>query len=170
MKEHIYTARKSRIFKQSILIWFFVATHIAVNLMIIPTLVQAKQAWAIIFINVLLSPITIPSILLFFRYYTHSVGKKFIITYNTLKFIDEKTGETTELNNSDIEKIILVQNKQMSRLPWLFHEFFSFIDNKQQRIIITSYFMDLSDFWLDALTHKIKSNKLTREERTYPIF
>jgi len=97
------------------------------------------------------------------------VGKKFIVTYNSLRFVDEKTGSITELNSCDIEKIYLVQNKRMSKLPWVFHEYFSFIDNKKNKIVVTSYFMDISDFWLDTLTRKVNSNNLIREEKTYPI-
>lgn len=169
MQEHNYTAKKSRIIKQSFFIWLFVAIHILTNIITAPTLIQKNQTWAILFINGLLNLITIPSILLFIKYYRYSVGKKFIVTYNSLKFIDEKTGETTELNNNDIEKIYLIENKPMSKLPWLFHGYFVFIDNKKNKIIVTSYFMDISDFWLDTLTRKVSRDILIREERAYPI-
>lgn len=103
------------------------------------------------------------------KYYKHSVGKKFIITFDSLKFIDENTGETNEIKSSEIKRINLVVNRKMSKLPWLFHEYFSFIDDKQNKIIITSYIMNITDFWIDSLTRKVSSDKLVKEEKTYPI-
>jgi hypothetical protein len=170
MQEHVYIAKKSRIAKQSFCICLFVATHIVINFMVIPKFLQNGQAWAIVFINAFLGAITIPSLVLFLKYYKHSVGKKLIVTYNSLKYIDEKLNSVIELNNSEINKIKLVENRQGSRFPWIFHDYFSFTDIKGNKIVVTSYFMDLSEFWLDTLTSKVNSNKLVREERTYPLF
>ena len=169
MQEHIYIAKPSRIFKQSLFIWLFVAVQITANCIVAPTFLRLNQVFRIIFINVILGLITIPAVVLFFKYYRHSVGKKFVVSYNSLKFIDNKTGESIELNNSEIDKVYLVQNKRLSRLPWLFHEYFSFVDTKQNKIIVTSYFMDMSEFWLDTLARKVSSDKLIRELKTYPI-
>jgi hypothetical protein len=169
MQEHIYIAKPSRILRQSFFIWLFVALQIAANFMTVPTFLRLNQIFGIVFVNTVLGIITIPSLILFFKYYRHSVGKKFIVSYDSLKFIDDKTGETIELNNSEIDKIYLVQNKRMSRLPWSFHEYFSFVDTKQNKIVITSYFMDISEFWLDNLSRKVSSDKLITELKTYPI-
>ncbi len=170
MQEHIYSAKRGRIIRQSAFIWLFAALHIAANIMTVPVLLRNNQLAAILLMNVLFSLITVPAIILFFKYYKHSVGKKFIVTYNSLKYTDDRTGQSVELKSSEIDKIHLVENSKMSRFPWLFHEYFSFVDTKNNRIIITSYFMDISDFWLDTLTRKVSSNKLTREEKAYPLF
>ena len=169
MQEHIHAAKRSRIIGQSFFIWLFVAFQIGLNIFAISMGLTSGRISAMILINALLSMITAPAVFLFLKYYKHSIGKKFVITYNSLKFIDEKKGEVTEIKNSDIEKIYLVVNPKMSRLPWLFHEYFAFIDNKQNKIIVTSYFMDISEFWLDSLTRKVSSDKLIREEKRYPI-
>jgi hypothetical protein len=169
MQEHIYIAKKKRIIRQSFFIWLFVGLQVAANTILIPTLFTKNQIGGIVIINILLGLITIPAVILFFKYYRHSVGKKFIVTYNSLKFVDDKTGQSIELNSSEIDKIYLVVNNKTSRLPWLFHEYFSFIDTRNNKITITSYFMDISDFWLDTLTRKVNSNKVIREEKTYPI-
>ena len=169
MQEHIYIAKRSRIIKQSFFIWLFVALHIAANIIIIPTLLKKDQIWNIALINILLGLITVPAVILFLNYYKHSVGKQFVVTYNSLKFIDDKTGKTIELKNSDINKIYLVKNMHNSRLPWIFHEYFSLTDNKNNKIVVTSYFMDIGDFWLDTLTRKVNSDNLVREKKMYPI-
>lgn len=170
MKEHIYIAKKSRIFEQSFLIWLIAALQIFLNIITIPAFIRHNQAWAIVFINGLFSVLTIPSIIIFLKYYKNSVGKRFIVAYDSLKFIDDKTGKVILLRNSDIVNIHLIQNIQTSRLPWCFHEYFSFIDDKGNKIIVTSYIMSISDFWLDTLARKVSSKKLTREEKAYPIF
>ncbi|MBO9683459.1 MAG: hypothetical protein J7502_12455 [Flavisolibacter sp.] len=169
MQEHVYIARKSRIIRQTLLIWLFVALQIAANILAVPTMLKNNQTWAAVFINVCLGALTIPSVFLFIRYYKQSVGKRLIVTYNSLKFIDERSDGSIELANSEISEIRLVENTRMSRLPWVFHEYFSFADAKGNKIVVTSYFMDLSEFWLDPLTRKVDSKKLVREERAYPI-
>lgn len=170
MQEHVIVAKRSRIFHQSIFIWLFAALQISFTLYAMYKGLNSSRIGALLFINVILGAVTVPGIFLFFRYYKHSAGKKFVITYNYLRFIDERTGTMTELKNTDIEKILLVVNPKISRLPWAFHEYFAFIDNKQNKIIITSYFMNIGYFWLDTLTRRIDSDKLVRVEKVYPIF
>lgn len=169
MQEHIHIAKKSRIISQSFFIWLFVATQIGLNIFAISEGLTHNRILAMIYINILLGLLNVPAIFLFGKYYRHSFGKKFIITYDSLKFINEKTGEKIEIKNSDIEKIYLIESPKMSKLPWLFHEYFALIDNKKNKIIVTSYFMDISDFWLDTLTRKVNSDNLIRLEKTYPI-
>ena len=169
MQENVYIAQKKRIIRQSFFIWLFVFGQIVLNCFIIPSFINGTQTWAILFINLILSAITIPGVVLFFKYYKLSVDKTFVVTYDSLKFIDDKTKSITELLNSDIVKIHLVQNSRLSLSPWSFHEYFSLTDNSANKIIITSYIMELSDFWLDPLTKKINSKNLTREEKAYPI-
>ena len=155
--------------RQSFFIWLFVGLQIGLNIFAISKGLTSNRISAMVFINILLGMLSVPAIFLFLKYYKHSVGKKFVITYDSLKFIDEKTGKRIEIKNSEIERINLVVNPKMSRLPWSFHEYFEFIDNKQNKITVTSYFMDLSDLWLDSLTRRVSSDKLIREEKTYPI-
>jgi len=170
MQENIYIAKKGRIIRQSFFIWLFSALHITSNIFGIPPLLRHNQIWAIFLINLMLGIITIPSLIIFFRYYKHSINKKFVVTYNSLKFIDHKTGQTTELINSEINKIFLATTQTSNNLPWCFHEYFSFEDEKGNKIIVTSYIMDIVDFWLDSLSRKVSSNKLVRVEKTFPLF
>ena len=169
MQEHIHIAKRSRIISQSFFIWLFVVSQIGLNIYGITKDLTSNRFLAMIFVNVLFCLLTVPGVFLFFRYYKHSIAKKFVITYDSLKFIDDKTGKIIEIKNSDIEIITLVENQKLSRLPWLFHEYFSLIDNKQNEIIVTSYFMDISDFWLDSLTRSVSSDNLIRKEKSYPI-
>src|SRR5688572_28833712 len=120
MQEHIYKPQKARIIKQSFLIWFFVAFHIAANIMLIPTLLDRGEFLGLIFINLLLAGISIPAIILFFKHYNYSSGKRFIVTYNHLRLVDDKTGQIIEIENSNIKSINLVENHTSSRLPWCF--------------------------------------------------
>ena len=170
MQEHIHVAKKSRIINQSLFIWVSVIVQIGFNIFTFSMDLTSDRIAALIFCNIILSLLSIPAIILFLKYYKHSIGKKFVITYNSLKFIDEKTGEITELKNADIERINLVANRTASKLPWSSHEYFEFIDSKQNKIIVTSYFMDISDFWLDSLTRRVSTDNLIHEEKIYPIF
>lgn len=169
MKEHIYTAKRGKIIRQSFFIWLFVALQVAANMMLIPSFIKRNEIGGIVYINVILSALTVPSVLLFIKYYQYSAGKKFIVTYDSLKFIDDKTGSKIEMLNADIEEIYLVRNLWNSHLPWTFHEYFSFVDKNQNRIIVTSYIMDIGDFWLDTLSRKVNRNKLIIKKRLYPI-
>lgn len=170
MQEHVIVAKRSRIIHQSIFIWLFVALQIGFSVYAILPRLTSNGVAVLIIINTLFSLMTVPAVILFHRYYKYSVGKKFIITYEYLRFMDERTGAVTEIKNTNIEQILFVENANGSRLPWAFHEYFAFIDNKQNKIIITSYFMDISEFWLNTLTRRVNRRKLIREEKIYPIF
>ena len=169
MQEHIYRATKKSIFRKSFLIWFFVAVHVAVNVLMILSLSQKGNAWGILFVNGTLSVISIPSLIIFFNYYKYAANKILTITYNSLKFTDKKTGESIELMNADIDKIYLVTNRSLSRFPWIFYDYFYLVDTHQNKIIINCYLIDIRHFWLDTLTRKINSDKLTRRESYYPL-
>src|SRR5690348_11574099 len=97
MQEHIYIAGKSRIIKQSAFIWLFVALQVVANFMAVPTLLQKEQIWGIILINLVLGLVTTPAIILFVKYYRQSLDKKFVVSYDSLKFVDNKTGKITKL-------------------------------------------------------------------------
>ena len=170
MQEHIYIAQKSRIIKQSFFIWLYVVIQIMINFFIVPRFIQINETWAIIIINLVFFAVTVPGIKLFFKYYKNSIDKTLIVTYESLKFIDNKTKDVIEILNSDIIQIHFVENTRLSRLPWLFHEYFSLTDNKDNKIIITSYIMDISDFWLDPLTNKINKKNMVTEQKKYPTF
>src|SRR5688572_21362562 len=108
MQEHIHLAKRSRIISQSFFIWLFVGLQIGLNIFAVSKGLTSNRISAIVFINVLLGILSVPAFFLFIKYYKHSVGKKFVITYESLKFINEKTGQITEIKNSEIERVNLV--------------------------------------------------------------
>jgi len=169
MKEHIYQASAKRIFNQSVFLWLFILMQVYINVDGALTFLKRGDLLAFIFINIIFSSFNIPALILFLKYYRASIDKEFIIAYNSLRMKDVRTGAVIEMKCSDIVKIKLVENARMSRLPWIFHEYFKFIDSQGQEIVVTSYIMDIGDFWKDTLTRKVSSSKLEREQRYYPI-
>ena len=169
MQEHIHVAKRSRIIKQSVFIWFNVALQIGFNAFAASIHWTTDTLFVILLINLVLGSLTVSGIRLFLKYYKHSVGKQFVITYDSLKFVDCKTGESTVIKSSDIEKIYLVETRRTSRLPWSHYEYFKFVDKTGKEIIVTSNIMNICDFWLDTLTRKVNSDRLIREVKTYPI-
>src|SRR5215212_7356708 len=125
MQEHIYQAKTKRILAQSFTIWLWVGLQIGLNIFGVSKSLTNNRISVMILANIVLGMVTVPAIILFLKYYVNSVGKKFVITYNSLKFIDERTGHITEIQNSNIEMVFLVQNTRMSRLPWNSHEYFT---------------------------------------------
>lgn len=93
-----------------------------------------------------------------------------MVTYETIKFEDAKTGAKTELVNSEIVRITSVSTSWYTWSPWTFYEYFSLTDKNQQTITVTSFFLDLSDFWLDTLTRKVKNPGVESIKKEYPIF
>lgn len=171
MQQHIYTAKRKKIIGQSWSIWVYVAMQIVFTVFFVVKW-RDSQLWGVLFVNVVLGTLTIPGIILFIRYYRYSVGKRFIVTYNTLRYVDDKTGQFTELTNTEIEKIILVETTRKSQklLPWVFYEYFILMDSKGSKIIITSHFMSLGEFWMDTLTRRVSNDNIVMEEKTYPWF
>jgi hypothetical protein len=169
MKEHIYIAKPGRIIKQTIFIWLYVAIQIAGNIMTIPALIRTGQVYSFLIVNVFLSLLTIPSVQLFFNYYKYAANKKFIVTYNSLMLIDEKTGRCIELKNMEIEKVVFVHNPSNSRFPWSDHEFFFLTDAAKNTIVVNSYIMGISEFWMDSLARRVSSNKLSKIEKYFPL-
>lgn len=170
MKEQVFRASRKRILSQTIFIWVWIITHIIIDAWTLPFTINGDKIAAFLFINIFLSFLSIPGVFIFFRYYKYSINKKFIITYNKLQFEDETTGDIIELNSHEIKEIKLVKNSSSSKLPWCDLEYFSFIDETGKAIIITSFIMDITDFWMCTLTRKVSSKKLKVEEVLYPIF
>jgi hypothetical protein len=168
MQEHIYTAKTQKIVSQSFYIFLVVALQILANFFLIPSLIKHKQVWGIPFVNLMLCFISIPSIVIFFKYYKQSIGKRFIVTYELLKFEDTKTGETTELINSEIKRIVSVSTSWYNFTPWTFYGYFSITDKNQKTITVTSFFLGLGNFWMDTLTRKVKNPGVEFITKEYP--
>src|SRR6185312_11795166 len=118
MQEHIYTARTRKVIFQSFFIFLFIAIQILANFFLIPSLIRHNELWGILLINLLLFTISIPSFVIFWKYYKQSVGKRFMVTYETIKFEDAKTGAKTELVNSEIVRITSVSTSWYTWSPW----------------------------------------------------
>ncbi|HPG12604.1 MAG TPA: hypothetical protein PLU37_13820 [Chitinophagaceae bacterium] len=170
MKEQIFKASRKKIISQTILIWVSVIMHILVIIWTLPVVIKGNQIAAFLFANTFFSFLSIPSVVIFFRYYNHSINKKFVITYNKLRFEDEKTGYVIELNTHEIIEIKLIQNHNNSKLPWCDLEYFSFTNETGKKIIVTSFFMPIYEFWMCTLARKVSSKKLKIKEVLYPIF
>jgi len=170
MQEHIYRTRFNRIFNQSFFIWLFILLQLFINVYSAHTFLDRGDQWPLLFINLTLAAINIPAVILFVKYYRNSKGKEFVVTYNKLVLRDIKTGEVVELQSEEIIKVQLVQNARMSKLPWSFHEYFKFIDSSGKEIVVTSYIMDISEFWMDSLSRRVSSSKLEKEQKYYPLF
>jgi hypothetical protein len=169
MKEHRFIARRSKIIKQTSLIWLFVLIHIILNFMITPKLISNGQYTALLLINLGLSLLSIPGVYLFFNYYRHSINKEFILTYNTVRLIDHKTKEVIELLNNEIVMVTLNNHIQSSRLPWLFNEYFCLTDRNGKNITITSWIMDISDLWTNTLSRRINNDNIVKNELVFPV-
>ena len=172
MQQHIYKASLKRIISQTISIWVFVAIQIGANTFILPRLINHGQYWAIAFLNIVLGALSIPSVYIFFNYYRHSANKDFIVSYSSLKMIDNKTGIVVEMSSTDIERIELHQNLYPYKLNlslWSDHEFFCLVDRSGKKIVITSYIMNITDFWMDTLTRRVNSDKLVKFENFIPL-
>lgn len=170
MQEHVYRAKRSKILGQSVFIWLFVLLQVFTNIYLAETAVSRGEYWVLLLMNLILAVINIPALVLFFRYYKHSIGKEFIVSYHTLRLCNARSGDCITINSSDIKEIKLVQNIRMSRLPWAFHEYFSINDAAGKEIVVTSYVMELHELWLDPLARRIDMGKLVKEERYYPVF
>jgi len=171
MQQHVYTAKRKKIIGQSWSIWIYVAMQLVFTVFFVVKW-RDSYVWGMLLVNVVLGTLTIPGIILFIRYYRYSVSKRFIVTYNTLRYVDDKTGQFTELINTEIEKVILVKTTRKSQnlLPWVSYEYFILMDSKGNKIIITSYFMSLGEFWMDTLRARVSSDNIVIEEKTYPWF
>jgi hypothetical protein len=169
MQQHTYTAKTSRIISQSFLVWLIFAIQIAFNVFLVISGLANGRMWAIVPGNACFCLLSLPGIFLFFNYYKHSVGKKFIITHHSLKYVDEKSGKAIELLSNEIEHVYLVENVTGSKFAWMFYAYFAFTDKSGKTIIVTSYFMDLYEFWQDSLTAKVNASKLIRIKKLFPV-
>lgn len=169
MKEHRFIARRSKIIKQTSLIWLFVLVHITSNFMIIPKLILNEQYTALLLINLGLGMLSIPGVYLFFNYYRHSINKEFVLTYNTVRLIDHKTKEVIELLNNEIVTVTLNNHIRSSKLPWVFNENFCLTDRNGKSIVITSWIMDISDLWTNTLSRRINNDNILKNELVFPV-
>jgi hypothetical protein len=169
MQQHIYSATNEKIFKQSFFIWLWVITHIGLNVYIGLSFFHREEYWLFFVMNLMLLVITLPSIYIFFNYLKYTIHKDFIVTYEEIKLVDRKTNETVQIKNKDIVKVELYDNRTSYKAPWSAYEYFCFIDKENNRIVVTSHIMSISDFWLDTLVKKISSNKLIIIEDLFPV-
>jgi hypothetical protein len=170
MKEQVFRTTKRRIVNQTFLIWLWILIHVGLNIWFVPTTINDSRVLPLVLGNLFFGTVSILAIIIFRRYYKYSINKKFIVTYNTLKFEDEKTQEAIEIKNDEVVEIKLVTNSHGSRFPWNFMEYFSLTDKNGNTIIITSFIMEISDFWLSTLTRKVSNKNFKREETIYPTF
>lgn len=169
MQEHIYKASIRKIASQSFFIWLFVFLQLYINVDGANTFIERSDQWPLVFINLTLAAINVPAVILFLNYYRNSKDKEFVVTYDKLKLRDVRTRDMIELKSTEIVKVKLVENARMSRLPWSFHEYFKFIDSNGKEIVVTSYIMDISEFWTDSLSRRLSSIILERERKYYPL-
>lgn len=168
MQQHIYTTKRSKIISQTFLAWLVILLQVALNVYAITLPVTRYRNIAILIVNIFMLCMNIPSLYIFINYYRYSKNKRFVITYNYLRLKDIVTGKAVEIKDEDIVKIELVSSIGFKH-PWSDHEYFCFTDLQKNKIIITSYMMNIADFWLDTLSHKINTNKLTRYKKFFLV-
>lgn len=170
MKEQVFRANRRRIAKQSFFIWLWVLIHILINIWLIPMPINDNKVLLFLLVNFVFGLFSIPGIIIFRRYHKHSINKKFVLTYNSLRLEDEKSLKFLEIKNHEIVEVKLITNNHASNLPWTFMEYFSLTDKNGSMIIVPSFIMEISEFWLSTLTRKVSNKNFIRKESIYPIF
>jgi len=169
MQQHIYSTTKKKIFKQSFAIWLFVLMQISFNIYGIFFYQNSNKIFTILFINLIISIITIPGVRIFLNYCKYSIDKEFIITYNFLQLVDKRSSKIIQLNCDEIERVEFYYIPGRSRSPYSSYKYFCFIDKNKKRIVVTFHVLSIADFWLDSLTRNVSSSKLVKIEDLYPI-
>ncbi len=153
---------------QSLFIWLYVLTFIVFTIYGAAIARDIKHILAIIFADAFLGLLVFPGIFIFINYRKYSLYKEFVITQHFLELNDKTTSKRIQINKSDIVSIEF-HTCSSSKLPWGSYEYFRIIDNEQKSIIITSFIMDMSNFWMDPLTRISSSKMFKRMEQIYPI-
>lgn len=164
MKEHTYEYNFKKVFMKPALIWFCVVVQLGLNLFVAfnkPTI--AGFVW----INVAFSLLSIPGIIVHFNHLKRSRNAILVVRYNSISFQNGST--ETNVDSTDIQKIILHECLWRSRFPWWNYSWFELIDSKAQSIKVSCYLLEITDFWQDSLSRRVNSNNLTREEHVLPM-
>ena len=171
MQEHLYSAKAIQILRKSFSTWLVILLQIIINIVIFTraaVLSTGSEILLFIFLNAFLGLITIPGLLLFFNYRKYTINKTLIVTYNSVKLVDDLSKQVIEINSSEIVEIRLVKAQILTKMPWAFHSYFSLRDHKNNIIVVPFYLIDITEIWLDILARRISSNKLISEVKFYP--
>jgi len=169
-KQNLYRTNNSKVLQISWPVWMFVTLQVGMNLYLAPTLMNNGHHLDMIFINLVLGAISIPSLYIFFNCLKHSTTKEFVITYDSLILTDTITKERIEIQSKEIYKIEL--NMIVSGSPWSTwrdYHYYVFTDKSQNQILVTSYILKIEDFWRDSLVRRVKSDNLVIHKKMLPI-
>ena len=169
MTEKTYRTSKARILRQSIFIWVALLTLILANIFAIESFNKLHNFWVIVLPNILLGLLTIPGIIIYFNYLKFSKHKEINISGESVELIDTKTGFRKEFKTKDINSVRVYSNDSSGKLPWTGFQYLCFINASNQRIIVTSFLMDLDDFNFNNAPIKIDPAKFQRLSTYYPI-
>ncbi len=121
----------------------------------------------LVLLNLLLSVLSVPGIILFVNYYKYSKNKKIIISHDKI-ILQENENIAGEITNTEITEIELVHATDYSGLPWSDFAFFVLKDAKGNRIIVPNFIMEISELWLDTLSRKIKRSNIIKTRKSFP--
>lgn len=164
MKEHIYQFERNKVIFRSILTWILLGAQIICSLLIVYYGVGYE---VLIALNLFLSLLTIPSLIIHLNHLKHSKNTKLVLRYNTITSINP-TEEIT-LNNADIIEVVLQKGLYGFKVPWFDYSWFELVDKNGQSIKVSFYMMDLGEFWMDTLSRKVSSKLLVQKEVFFPL-
>lgn len=166
MKEVQFKYNRKRIFLKSILLWIILFIQLGLTLYLI-FILNERSLKSILIYNSFLSIISIPSLILHINYYRIARVSILTLKYNSISL--KKGNQLTELNSSEISKIILHEGPSESKLPWWNHSWYQIIDSNMNSISINCYTLEISDLWQNSLSRRINSDNLERKRHLLPL-
>ena len=168
VQEHTYRVQKNKVLGQSWLIGLFALLSIFFCTLTFAKFLTATNYLIIIIPNIAIATVAFLGIYIFLNYVKYSRHKEFVLTAGSFKLTDKTTNEILEIKKSEIKSIELYRNYSGSKFPWTFFEYFCIIDKTGNRIVVTSFIMDISDFWKDTLSRQVTSQKLSTFKNILP--
>ncbi len=164
IKEHIYQFERNKVIFRSILTWILLGAQVVFSLLIVYHGVGYE---ALIGLNLFLSLLTVPSLIIHKNHLEHSKNAKLILRYNTITSINP-TEEIT-LNNADIIEVVLHKGLYGFKVPWFDYSWFELVDKEGQTIKVSFYLMDISELWMDTLSRKVGPKMLVEKNVFFPL-
>ena len=122
---------------------------------------------ALVFVNVLLLIIVVPSLYIHMRYLAYSKGKRVMINDTFIGIFDKTTNSLTKIILDQTSKIIYVTSSNWLA-PWSSYNYTKIIAGQNDALLITSYIMD-ADVLLAALQERGLKSKMSLELKNFPI-
>lgn len=164
MKEHTYKYKWDKMFVKSLLTSILLGVQMCISIFMF---LGEARIGGIILLNLFFGAFTIPGLVIHFNHWKYSQNVEVILRYDTISLIGP--ARDVILNTSDITQVILHQSPSGSRFPWWGYSWFELIDKDGQKIKVSCYLLDISEFWTDTLSRKVNSKNLVRKESFFPL-